>query len=329
MTKKEVVVIIPTLNEERFVDSCLQSIINQTFPQEKMDIIVVDGGSTDHTRQIVQKFSEEFMNIRLLDNPKRIQAAAFNLGVINSDAPYIIRLDAHALYDCNYISYCINHLSCNEKYGNVGGQCKILSPNNTLIAKANAVLNQMKFGIGGADYRVGNIEKDVDTVPFGAFRREVIEKIGFMNESLVRGEDNEYNARIRKSGFKIHFDTRIIATYFARATLVGSIKQMFANGFSIGILLHIYPSSVGIRHLIPLFFVLSLLCLIPLSFFFPLFRMLLYVELTVYFVMDLYSSIVASKRKGWENLLILPFLIFMVHISYGIGSFKGIIVKNY
>ena len=194
---------------------------------------------------------------------KKIQSVAFNIGFKKSTAPYIIRLDAHAEYDSKYISLCIENLKQDEKRGNVGGRCNILPFNQSLWAQTNAILNHSRFGIGGAAFRVSKEAHNTDSVPFGAFPRKIIEKIGGMREDLPRGEDNEYNSRIRKAGYKIFFDPNIISSYFARPTLGASCKQMYANGNSIGYLYYIDREAIGIRHLVPLLFVVSgLFCII-------------------------------------------------------------------
>ena len=232
----EVAIIIPTLNEERFISRCLNSIIKQTYEFEKMDVMIIDGGSKDNTKDIVAEYQKSHQNIRFIENKKKIQSVAFNIGIKNSTAPYIIRLDAHAEYDSEYIYLCIKNLKDDKKRGNVGGRCNILPFNQSVWAQTNAILNHSRFGIGGAAFRVSKEAHNTDSVPFGAFPRKIIEKIGGMREDLPRGEDNEYNSRIRKAGYKIFFDPNIISSYFARPTLGASCKQMYANGNSIGYL---------------------------------------------------------------------------------------------
>lgn len=222
-----------------------------------MDVMIIDGGSKDNTKDIVAEYQKSHQNIRFIENKKKIQSVAFNIGLKKSTAPYIIRLDAHAEYDSKYISLCIENLKQDEKRGNVGGRCNILPFNQSIWAQTNAILNHSRFGIGGAAFRVSNEAHNTDSVPFGAFPRKIIEKIGGMREDLPRGEDNEYNSRIRKAGYKIFFDPNIISSYFARPTLGASCKQMYANGNSIGYLYYIDREAIGIRHLIPLLFVVS------------------------------------------------------------------------
>lgn len=330
--KYEVAVIIPTLNEELYIEKCIDSIKTQTYPFEKMDVMIIDGGSKDRTRDIVTEISKIEPNVRLINNPGKIQSVAFNIGVKNSDAPIVIRLDAHALYDRRYVEVCVKNATnvANYEYGNVGGKCTISRQHESVIADANVILNRMRFGIGGASFRVANEKDDtVDSVPFGCFRREVIDKVGLMNEALPRGEDNEYNYRIRAAGYKILFDPSIKCTYFARNTYSGSVKQMYANGFSIGVLLHQCRKSVGLRHLVPLLFVLSIVLLSIGAIFTKYLFYLLLLELTLYAILNTVSSIVNCIGKNWKLYFVLPVLILSVHIAYGVGSIIGLIKKKY
>lgn len=320
-----VAVIIPTLNEEKFIKRCLDSIMAQSFPFEKMDVMVVDGGSLDKTKEIVKDYHEKHNNIRLLDNPGRIQSIAFNIGVKESTAPFIVRLDAHAFYKPYYIEGCIKGLKENSKRGNVGGQWDIQPQNDSLWATTNAILNYSKFGIGGAIYRVGAEAGNVDTVPFGAFPRKMIEEIGGMREDLPRGEDNEYNSRIKKAGYDIYFDPQIECIYYARPTLKASCKQMFANGESIGHLFYIDRDSIGIRHLIPLFFVVGIIIGIAGSFIYSPFLYALTAGLIIYYLCDFVASVIGATKHGWRFFSPLFIMFPCVHISYGLGTIKGLI----
>lgn len=319
----KVAVVIPTLNEEKFIARCLDSVISQSYPFADIDVMVVDGGSKDRTKEIVTAYNKKHPNIRLLTNPRRIQSIAFNIGVQNSSAPYIVRLDAHALYKPYYIEGCMKGLEGDPKRGNVGGQWDIQPQNDSLWATTNAILNHSKFGIGGASYRVGAQAGNVDTVPFGSFPRTMIEKIGGMRDDLPRGEDNEFNSRIKKAGYDIYFDPAIECVYYARPTLKASCKQMYANGESIGHLFYVDRESIGLRHLVPLLFVVGIICGVLLSFVWLPFFFALLAGLCLYFTCDLLASVMAAKEHGWKYLLPLFIMFFCVHISYGWGTIVG------
>ena len=320
----EVAIVIPTLNEERFISRCLNSIIKQTYEFEKMDVMIIDGGSNDKTKDIVAEYQKSHQNIRFIENKKKIQSVAFNIGLKKSTAPYIIRLDAHAEYDSKYISLCIENLKQDEKRGNVGGRCNILPFNQSIWAQTNAILNHSRFGIGGAAFRVSNEAHNTDSVPFGAFPRKVIDQIGGMREDLPRGEDNEYNSRIRKAGYKIFFDPNIISSYFARPTLGASCKQMYANGNSIGYLCYIDREAIGIRHLVPLLFVVSGLVSIIISVLWSPFCYVFCGGLALYLIADAIASIMGAKDNV-KCTLPLFILFFCVHVSYGMGTIAGLI----
>ncbi len=321
---KEAVIIIPTLNEEKFIASCLDSVIAQTYPLERMEILVVDGGSCDRTHDIVKGYGERYPDIRLLDNPGRIQSIAFNIGLRESSEPYVIRLDAHASYSSTYIELCVKHLSEHPEYGNVGGICRIEPQNSSLQAGANAVLNKVSFGIGGAAFRVGSKAGFVDSVPFGAFQRKVLEEVGGMREDLARGEDNEINSRIRKAGYKVYIDPEIVSTYYARGTVRESMKQMYANGESIGKLFHVDRSAIGLRHVVPMCFLLSLAGSLLLGLFWHPFLYLFAGISGLYAAADLSASISACMKFGSRYIVILPLLFFLVHCSYGWGTLVGL-----
>ncbi len=321
----QVAIIIPTLNEEKFIGACLDSVLAQSFPTDQMDIMVVDGGSKDRTHEIVHEYGKKYPNIRLLDNPGKIQSIAFNIGVKSSTAPYIVRLDAHAIYNEKYIELCIKNLKNRPECGNSGGVCSILPQSSRIEAVANSILNKVSFGIGGAAFRVGSEARYVDTVPFGAFPRKIIEEIGGMREDLARGEDNEFNSRIQKAGYKIYLDPEIVCTYYARPTIKASVKQMYANGESIGKLFYIDKQAIGLRHLVPMCFVLSLIGLLLIGIFYTPFLWLFGGIFGLYLVADLLATFSACNKYGWRYVGVLPVLFFLVHCGYGWGTLVGLI----
>lgn len=319
-----VAIIIPTFNEERYIEACIHSISKQTFSFAEMDVMIVDGRSTDSTRSIVNILSQKYVNVRLLDNPGRIQSIAFNIGLANSDAPYIIRMDAHVEYDPKYVELCIKHLETNPVIGDVGGICITKTRKRGVIPDANKIVCQSKFGIGGAAFRIGAEAGFVDTVPFGAFPRQVVEKIGGMREDLARAEDNEYVSRIHKAGYKVYLDPAIISTYYARDTFRGIIKQMYANGLSIGQLFYVDRTAIGLRHFVPFAFVCSLaISAIGANFFLP-FLWFLIAILGAYVTLALCATIMLCVKYGWKYFVVLPPLFFSVHVAYGCGTLVGL-----
>lgn len=322
---KDVAIVIPTYNEEKYIEACIESVRQQSYPFERMDIMIVDGGSNDRTRDIVLEMSHKWENIRLLNNPKKIQSVAFNIGVANSTAPVIVRLDAHAEYHKKYIELCVKHLMDKSEVGDVGGVWDIRTRGIGLLAEANAILNKSRFGIGGAAFRVGAQAGYVDTVPFGAFPRHVVEEIGGMREDMPRAEDNEYVSRIKKAGYKIYLDPEIVCTYYSRDTFGGSVKQMYANGLSIGQLFYVDRLAIGLRHFVPFAFVLSLILSVLASIIWWPFIYLFLLILGLYLIVDIIASVLECKKHGWKYIVALPILFISVHISYGVGTILGLI----
>lgn len=220
-------IIVPLLNEEKFIGHFLDSLIRQTYPREKMEWILVDGDSDDKTREIIEKYkADNKLPIKLLNNKERKTPFALNIGIKNARGKYIIRLDAHAEFFSDYIEKCIYYLD-NTDADNVGGVAETSA--STFIGKAISQMLSTKFGVGGSDFRIGDGNKYVDTVPFGAFRKEVFDKVGLFNTELLRSEDNDMNARIRNSGGKIWLADDIRFKYYCRDTIRGILKMGLQN----------------------------------------------------------------------------------------------------
>lgn len=321
-------VIIPTLNEEMHIEKCLNSVFNQTCFENIVEILVVDGGSTDMTLEIVKMYCLTQPKMLIMNNIKKIQSAAFNIGIENFKGDFLVRLDAHCTFDPEYIHYCIQyHLSA--EYGNVGGRCHIEPGSDTNMAKVIAFASTSKFGLGFAAFRVGKKKTLTDSVPFGSFSRKVLSIVGKMNESLPRGEDNEYNARIRVNGYRVLFDPKIISYYYSVPKLKSFLNKMFTNGFSIGVLLRISRQSVSFRHLVPLIFVIILALSTFLSLFSHSMKIALLLFLFVYLALLLLSAI---KKFTKHKIYLIPmyvYVIFIVHIYYGAGTILGLIQGKY
>ncbi len=321
-------IIIPTLNEELHIEKCLNSIFLQTYPSSHIEIFVIDGGSLDRTKEIVNRLCLIHSNLFLLHNEKKIQSAAFNIGINIFKGDILFRFDAHCTYDSKYVQYCVeNHMSSN--YGNVGGLCIMENGSDTNMAKVLTKISSSKFGLGGAEYRVGKVKKFTDSVPFGSFTKKVLSTVGKMNESLLRGEDNEYNSRIRDAGYKILFDPRIISHYYIAVNSNLFLKKNFSNGYSIGVLLRTARKSVSFRHLVPLAFLFALAIGILLSFLNTLFKFELMILVCIYSLMNLISAITKFKKSEIKLIPIYIYVVFIVHLHYGIGTLLGFIKGKY
>ena len=319
-------IIMPLYNEEKYISNCIDSLLRQTFCKKNMEWIFVDGNSTDNTLNILKSYQKKYPDlIHIYNNPKKIVPHAMNIGIKHAMGKYIIRLDAHADYNYDYIDKCVYYLEHTDA-DNVGGIARTKS--NGFIGDAIAMMLSSKFGVGNSQFRINGSSGYVDTVPFGAFRREVFERLGGYDERLIRNQDNEMNYRIRKNGGKIFLSQEIQFTYYCRDTILGLVDMAIKNGKWNIITTYLCPGSMGIRHFIPLVFLMSLCLFIPLAFLSNLFLYLLGLELLLYFGLGFIFAVKATIKVQYILLIIVLFPVF--HLSYGYGSLIGILnLVNY
>ena len=321
-------IIIPCRNEEKYITQCLDSLLRQTYPKEKMEILVVDGASEDATAAIAQKFAHEHPHIKVIENPKRIIPAAMNVGIAAAKGEIILKADAHASYEKEYVSRCVHYL---QKYNadNVGGILTTLPGKDTTEAKAIAISLSHFFGVGTSPFRRASGTKEpqeVDTVAFGCYKKEVFEKIGLYNEQLVRSSDMELNIRLRQAGGKILLVQDIKAFYYADPTFLSFWKHNFRDGIWAVYPLKFTRTLFRFRHFIPLVFVSFLLSTFLLSFLSSLFLSIFLISLLIYMLESLIvSSLLSLKEKKLAFVYLLPIAFACRHIGYGFGSIAGIV----
>ena len=308
MDEKFVTAIVPCLNEERHIAECLDSILANSYPKDYLEVLVVDGGSTDKTREIIKSYGGQTSVIRLLDNSRVTTPAAMNVGIQNAKGDIIIKMDAHSVYDKEYISKCVQHLQ-ESGADNVGGVLESAASADTLMAKAIAICLSHVFGAGGSHFRTGATQPmEVDTVAFGCYKREVFDKIGLFNEQMAKIEDLEFNYRLRAAGGKIMLFPDIKAKYYPSST---TLSTFFLHNVDDGIWAT-YPLKYGfhvsLRHLVPFIFVLTL----PVSIW-------LYAPVSLIF-----SAKIAMIKNDIRLLFAMPLVFAARHVGYGIGSIIGI-----
>jgi glycosyltransferase involved in cell wall biosynthesis len=327
----KVSVIVPCYNEQSTIRLLLDALHQQTYPRANMEVIVSDGMSQDRTREAVAAFQKDFpdLEVRLVDNPLRNIPSGVNRGIEASRGDLIVRFDGHAKPYPDYVENCVK--AHGEGRGeNVGGIWEIRPGADTWIAKSIAVAAAHPLGVGDALYRHTKQAAEVDTVPFGSFRRTLIEKIGFFDESLLTNEDYEFNVRVRRSGGKIWLDPSIRSVYFARATLLELIRQYWRYGFWKWRMLRRYPDTLRWRQALPPLFVVSLMVLIVLSIFLPPTRILLAGELLLYLSIMILAGLYAALRQHKAYLILgLPLAIPAMHIAWGSGFFWSMLISSF
>lgn len=298
----------------------LASIYQQTYPLEKLEVIIADGLSTDNTLWEINSFIEDFPDLRVsvVDNPQRIIPAGLNQAISAAAGEIIVRLDAHSIPAKDYIQRCVEALD-NGFGNNVGGLWEIQPGGETWQARAIASAAAHPLGVGDARYRVGGLPQEVDTVPFGAFERSLIDRVGLFDETLLTNEDYEFNNRIRKAGGVIWFDPAIRSKYVARDSINSLARQYWRYGFWKSRMLRRFPGTFRWRQLPPVF-VISFPLLIILGIWFWWARWLLILEILVYSIALLLVGFQqAVKRRDITLILGVPLAVATMHFSWGTG----------
>ncbi len=314
-------IIIPCYNEQATIRNLLEAIYAQTYPRRDMEVVIADGMSTDNTRSGIAAFIEGHPDLRItvVDNPLRIIPAALNHALKEARGEIIVRLDAHSIPYPDYVERCVAALEAGLGE-NVGGIWEIRPGADGWIAQAIAVAAAHPLGVGDALYRHAEKAAYVDTVPFGAFKREQLALIGFFDESLLTNEDYEFNTRIRKSGGRIWLDPAIRSVYYARPTLGSLARQFWRYGYWKRKMLQRYPETLRWRQGLPPLFVLSLLGGAVFAILFPLFRLLLAIEVLLYVIILFITACQTAIRQKKMSLIFgLPAAIAIMHIAWGAG----------
>lgn len=312
-------------NEEKFLPNLLEDLAKQTYPHELIEIVLVDGNSSDQTKQVMMDFRDSeksFKEIKILDNPKRIQAAGWNVAISHATEDVIIRIDAHTHIPAEFTEKNMRLQESGEYVTGGVRPCVIENPNawkNTLLEVENSL-----FGSSIAGSRHSSEKKYVKSMFHAAYRREVFEKAGLFNESLLRTEDNEMHYRVRNAGYKLCFDPDIVSYQYARSSLKKMIKQKFGNGYWIGLTTGVCPGCISIYHFVPFAFILGILFTTILAFLgvWQIAAMMW----SAYFLFTLVSMVVTViQKKGNICTICMPILFLVLHVSYGIGTFVGLV----
>jgi len=310
-------------NEEQHIAKTLESLLVQTYPRECYELIVIDGQSSDRSLEIVEDLRRSAPGIRILTNSAGIVPIALNLGILNARGEIIIRADAHTVYPSHYIETCVR---CLEETGadNVGGPILTVPANGSLSARLVGAVLSNPFGVGNSRFRTSSREGLVDTVPFGTFRKELFQRIGLFNETLVRNQDKELNARIRNTGGTIYLSLALTTLYYPTDSFPTLLRQTYVNSRW-----HVYTfrqnaGALSTRHVLPACFAAVLITLMIGSFVTNLGLLALGCLLTIYMVAAVYFSMRIFQHNTPVLLLALPFAFLCFHLAYGLGTMAGL-----
>lgn len=316
-------IVIPCLNEESSITECLDSILSQDYPRDNIEILIADGGSSDDTPGVIERYAKAnaAATIRLLRNPERIQAAGCNRAIAASRGDVIVRMDAHARYQADYVTNCVNALAMTGA-AIVGGAQRAVW--RTAFQRAMVAALESPLAVGDAAYRNPRNEGFVDTVWLGAFRRAAFERVGLYDPCAVTNEDAELNHRVARAGGRVFLSRDIVAYYYPRESLRGLARQYFRYGMGRARTSLKHRSLQSPRPLAPLLLVVALLSLGLAAPFSSTAETSLAIFGSLYLIAIGFESVRIGLRRGLDItpdiLAILP----TIHFSWGTGFLAGL-----
>jgi len=323
-------VVIPVLNEAAFIGRNLEAALAQDYPPDRLEVLVADGRSTDGTRDVVEQMAARVhsegsgASVVLVDNPERIMPTGTNAAIRRSTGDVIVLMGGHAAMPRDYLRTCVRTLIDRQADCASGA---LDSVGSGVVGEAIAAAMSSPFGIGNSGFRTVTSGEpfEVDTIPFGAYRRTVFERIGLFNPNMVRHQDYELNWRVRKAGMKMLLIPGLRATYHVRSSLAALWKQYWPNGIWKGRFLRNHPQSLRVRHLVPSLFALALIATGIGAFFAPL-RLLFALVAGAYALFLLLALGAFAARGQWRILPVLPAVLLCLHLSYGLGVWYGLLL---
>jgi glycosyltransferase involved in cell wall biosynthesis len=314
---------MPCRNEVDYIEGVIESIMQQDYPKDLLEIIVADGVSDDGTKEKLKVLQESADNLKVIDNPDRVTPHALNAAIKASKGEVIIRFDAHAVFPSEYVSRLIKALD-DHHADNVGGVLLTLPANDSLEARAVAQAMASRFGVGNASFRTGaKTAIEVDTVPFGCFRKSVFDELGLFDTDLIRNQDDEFNARMIQAGKKIVLLPDLEIKYFARSSFKKMRQMYFQYGLFKPLVNRKLRHPATLRQFVPLVFVAGLL-VFPLLLFSELLVLVWASAYITYVLMNLIISVKTAFSQKSPRLIPYLFKAFLsIHLSYGWGYLNG------
>ncbi len=317
--------VVVAYNGAKTLPSLLADLVAQDYPHGKIEVLLIDSMSSDGTRKIMEDFAAEdhgFLRVAVLENPGKTLPCGCNVALKNYTGDAIVRLDAHSILAPDFLSLNVALLESGENIA--GGVVESVLSQNTPFRQTLLLAENSAFCGGVASFRRLTEKSYVNTMAFALYRREVYDKVGFYNENLARTEDNDMSYRIGLAGYKMCCDPAIKTRRVTRSSFKGLLRQKYLNGYWIGKTMGVQPKCFSLFHFVPFGFVLGILITSVLSAFgFPWLGVAMW---GAYWLAAIAAAVKDISRTSfvWSHLL-LPFVFFLLHLFYGVGTLVGLV----
>ena len=319
-TRPFVSVIVPCRNEERFIAKCLDSILEGDYPQDRFEVVVVDGRSDDRTGWILSQYARRYPHVRVLENPRQITPAALNIGLRAARGDVIARADAHAIYPASYLSRLVSALA-ETGADSVGGVIDTRPGADTAVARAIAFAMSHPLGVGNSHFRVGSTSRrTVDHVPFFCCRKDVFDRVGGFDEELIRNQDGEFSTRLIQQGGRIVLIPEVVSLYFARDSVAKLARMFYQYGYFKVLTTKKVGRVMTVRQLVPAAFILALVMTGLASLWVDL-AAIAFIGIAGAYASVLIAAALRSVRAiGLRSAFVLGGTFPLMHFAYGFGS---------
>lgn len=311
-------IVVAVRNEERHIGACLDALLAQDYPRDCLEILVMDGGSTDRTREITASFADADERVTLLDNPERIAATAFNHGIRAARGKYVGVMSGHSVPAPDYVRRAASALQETGAWA-VGG--KIVRQGRTPMQRGIALATSSPFGVGNAAHNYASVAREAETVFPGMWPRDVFDRVGWFDATLVRNQDDELSYRIRQAGGLIWYDPTIRVAYEPRATLGSFFSQYRQYGFWRVHVVAMHPGALQLRQLVPALWLMSVvLGGLGMLAGHPI-RLLAVPSVGGYLGL---MSVAAVRTAGPQGAALMLIALATMHVAYGLGVLQGL-----
>ena len=317
-----VTVVLPVRNEAASIRGSLGAVLSQDYPAGRLEVIVVDGMSSDATASIVREIMSRHPNVRLIENPRGIVPTGLNGAIRAAAGEIIVRVDGHTVVDPDYVSECVAALR-RSGADSVGGPMRALG--SGWFGQAVALATSSPFGVGGARFHYSQREETVDTLYLGAWRRATFDRVGLFDEEMVRNQDDEFNYRLRSLGGTVLLSPKIASRYTVRSTPRSLWRQYFQYGFWKVRVMQKHPRQIRARHLAPPALVVALLGPLAAASLWPAGLAVAGGAAGLYLAANAAASASIASRAGWRHLPALALAFAILHLGYGLGFLTGLV----